>query len=71
MGVLRCDLGTALAQRFLYDAQIFCLLVEIRAAAVSEQVAGIAGLFESRTLQRTVDDIADADACNAPFCVVA
>ena len=70
MGVFRRDLGAALAQGFLYDAQILGLLIEVRAAAVAEEVAGIAGLLEPRLGECLVDDIADADARDAPLRVV-
>ena len=70
VGVFRRDLGAALAQSFLYDAQILGLLVEVRAAAMAEEVAGVAGLFESRCGERAVDDVADADARDAPLRIV-
>lgn len=70
VGVFGGDFGAALAEGFLYDAQILGLLVEVRAAAMAEEVAGIAGLFESRCGERAVDDVADADARDTPLCVV-
>ena len=70
VGVFRCDLGAALAQGFLHDAQILGLLIEVRAAAVAEEVAGVAGLFESCLGECLVDDVADADARDAPLRVV-
>ena len=70
VGVFRGDFWAALAQGFLYDAQVFGLLIEVRAAAVAEEVAGVAGLFQSRIRQRFVDDVADADACDAPIPIV-
>lgn len=70
VGVFRRDLGAALAQGFLYDAQILGLLIEVRAAAVAEEVAGVAGLFESCLGECLVDDVADADARDAPLRVV-
>ena len=70
VGVLRPDFGAALAQGLLHDAQILRLLIEVRAAAVTEEVAGVAGLFQSCLGQRAVDDVADADARDAPAAVV-
>ena len=70
VGVFGGDFGAALTEGFLDDAQILGLLVEVRAAAVAEEVAGVAGLFESRGGERAVDDVADADARDAPLCVV-
>ena len=70
VGVLRRDLWAALAQGLLYDAQILGLLIEVRAAAVAEEVARIAGLFQPRGRQCLVDDVADADACDAPVLIV-
>ena len=70
VGVFRRDLGAALAQGFLYDAQILGLLIEVRAAAVAEEVAGVAGLLESCLSECLVDDVADADARDAPLRVV-
>ena len=62
MGVFCGDFWAALAQGFLHDAQILRLLIEVRAAAVAEEVAGVAGLLEACLGERLVDDIADADA---------
>ena len=59
VGVLCGDLWAALAQGFLYDAQVLGLLIEVRAAAVAEEMAGVAGLFQSRVSQCLVDDVAD------------
>ena len=70
VGVFGGDFGAALTEGFLDDAQILGLLVEVRAAAVAEEVAGVAGLFESRCGERAVDDVADADARDTPLCVV-
>ena len=70
VGVLRRDFGAALAQGFLYDAQVFGLLIEVRAAAVAEEVAGVARLFQPRVRERLVDDVTDADACDAPVPIV-
>ena len=70
VGVLRRDFGAALAQGFLYDAQVFGLLIEVRAAAVAEEMAGVAGLFQPRVRERLVDDVTDADACDAPVPIV-
>ena len=71
VGVLCGDLWAALAQGFLYDAQVLGLLIEVRAAAVAEEMAGVAGLFQSRVSQCLVDDVADTDACDASLRVVA
>ena len=68
--VFRGDFGAALAQGFLYDAQVFGLLIEVGAAAVAEEVAGVAGLFQSCLGQRAVDDVADADARDTPAAIV-
>ena len=62
VGVFRRDLGAALPQGFLYDTQVFGLLIEVRTAAVTEEVACIAGLLEPRLGERLVDNVADADA---------
>ena len=70
VGVLRRDLWAALAQGLLDDAQILGLLIEVRAAAVAEEVAGVAGLFQPRVRERLVDDVADADARDAPVPIV-
>ena len=70
VGVFCRDFGAALAQGFLHDAQILGLLIEVGAAAVAEEVACVAGLFQSRIRQRFVDDIADADARDAPVPIV-
>ena len=59
VGVFGGDFGAALAESFLDDAQILGLLVEVRAAAMAEEVAGVARLFESRCGERAVDDVAD------------
>ena len=70
VGVLRRDFGAALAQGLLYDAQVFGLLIEICAAAVAEEVTRIAGLFQPRVTECLVDDVADADARDAPVPIV-
>jgi len=70
VGVLRRDLWAALAQGLLYDAQILGLLIEVRAAAVAEEMAGVSGLFQPRVRERLVDDVTDADACDAPVPIV-
>ena len=70
VGIFCGDLWAALAQGLLYDAQILCLLIEICAAAVAEEVARIAGLFQPRLRQCLVDDVADADARDAPVPIV-
>ena len=70
VGVFGGDFWAALAQGFLHDAQILCLLIEVCAAAVAEEVARIAGLFQSRIRQRFVDDVADADARDPSLHVV-
>ena len=70
VGVFGGDFGAALAQGFLYDAQILGLLVEVCAAAVAEEMAGVAGLFEPRCGEGAVDDVADADARDASLRVV-
>ena len=70
VGVFCGDFWAALAQGLLHDAQILCLLIEVRAAAVAEEVARIAGLFQPRIRQCLVDDVADADARDAPVPIV-
>ena len=70
VGVFRRDFRAALAQGLLYDAQILGLLIEICAAAVAKEVAGVAGLLQSCVRERLVDDVADADACDAPVPIV-
>ena len=70
VGVFCRDFGAALAQCLLDDAQVFGLLIEVRAAAVAEEVAGVAGLFQPRVRERFVDDVTDADACDAPVPIV-
>ena len=62
VGVFCGDFWAALAQGFLHDAQILRLLIEVRTAAVTEEVACIAGLLEPRLGERLVDNVADADA---------
>ena len=68
--VFRGDFGAALAQGFLYDAQVLGLLVEVGAAAVAKEVTGVAGLLEPCGAEGAVDDVADADARDAPLRVV-
>ena len=68
--VFRGDFWAALAQGLLHDAQILCLLIEVRAAAVAEEMARIAGLFQPRVTECLVDDVADADARDAPVPIV-
>ena len=70
VGVFRGDFWAALAQGFLYDTQVFGLLIEVGAAAVAEEVAGVAGLFQTRIAECLVDDVADADARDAPVPIV-
>ena len=70
VGVFGGDFGAALAQRLLDDAQVLGLLIEVRAAAVAEEVAGVAGLLEPRCSEGAVDDVADADARDASLRVV-
>ena len=70
VGVFCRDFGAALAQCLLDDAQILGLLIEVRAAAVAAEVARIAGLFQPRIAECLVDDVTDADACDAPVPIV-
>ena len=70
VGVFCGDFWAALAQGLLHDAQILGLLIEVRAAAVAEEVAGVAGLFQPRVRERLVDDVTDADARDAPVPIV-
>ena len=70
VGVFGGDFWAALAQGFLHDAQVLCLLIEVCAAAVAEEMARVAGLFQSRIRQCFVDDVADADARDAPVSIV-
>ena len=70
VGVFCGNLRAALAQGFLYDAQILCLLIEVCAAAVAEEVARVAGLFQPRVAECLVDDVANADTRDAPVPIV-
>ena len=70
MGVFCSDFWAALTQGFLHDAQVLCLLIEVRAAAVAEEMARIAGLFQPRVTECLVDDVADADARDASVPIV-
>ena len=70
VGVFRGDFGAALAQRLLHDAQVLRFLIEVRAAAVAKEMTRVAGLLEPCIRQCLVDDVADADARDAPVPIV-
>lgn len=70
VGVFRGDFGAALAQSLLHDTQVFGLLIEVCAAAVAKEMTRVAGLLEPCIRQCLVDDVADADARDAPVPIV-
>ena len=46
MGVLGCNLGGTVVERILHQLQVPGFLVQIRVAAVTENMAGVAGMFQ-------------------------
>ena len=64
MGVPGCNFGVSMAKRILHQSQILGFLVQIRAAAVLENMAGIAGMLQITGSQRLVHNGADAVAVN-------
>ena len=70
VGVFCGDFWAALAQGLLDDAQILRLLIEVCAAAVAEEVAGIARLFQPRVREGTIDHVADANARDTAVSIV-
>lgn len=58
--VTGCRFRVFLPQGFLHDTQIFRRGIQIRAATVAEDMAGVSFLLETRLLQALVHDEPDA-----------
>ena len=64
MGISGGHFWVGMAELFLNNAQVFGLAVEVGAAAMAEDMAGIAVKFEVATTENTVHDIANAIAAD-------
>ena len=66
MGITGCNLGITVAERILHQSQILGFFVQIRAAAVSENMAGVAGMLQIAGSQCLVHNGANPVPGNAP-----
>lgn len=69
MGVSGGHLGVGMAELFLNQADVFCFAIEVGAAAMAEDMAGVAGVFEVAAAENAVHDVADAVAADAAVVV--
>ena len=69
MGISSGHLGVGMAELFLNQADIFSFAVEVGAAAMAEDMAGVAGMFEVAAAEDAVHDVADAVAADASVVV--
>ena len=64
MGISGGHFGVGMAELFLNNAQVFGLAVEVGAAAMTEDMAGIAVMFEVAAAENAVHDVANAIAAD-------
>ena len=69
MGVSGGHLGVGMAKLFLNQTDVFGFAIEISAAAMTEDMAGVAGMFEVAAAEDTVHDVANAVAADAAVVV--
>jgi len=62
MGISGGHLGVGMAKLFLNQADVFGFAVEVGAAAMAEDMAGVARMFEVAATKDAVHDVADAVA---------
>ena len=64
MSISGGHLGIRMAKLFLNQTDIFGFTIEISAAAMAEDMAGVAMMFEVAAAENTVHDIANAIAAD-------
>ena len=69
MGVSGGHLGVGMAKLFLNQTDVFGFTIEISAAAMTEDMAGVAMMFEVAAAEDAVHDVADAVAADASVVV--
>ena len=69
MSISGGHLGVGMAELFLNKADIFGFAVEVGAAAMTEDMAGVAGMFEVAAAEDAVHDVADAVTADAAVVV--
>ena len=69
MSVSGGHLGVGMAELFLNQTDVFCFAVEVGAAAMTKDMAGVAGMFEVAAAEDAVHDVADAVAADASVVV--
>ena len=62
MGISGGHLGVGMAKLFLNQADVFGFAVEVSAAAMAEDMAGVARMFEVAATKDAIHDVADAVA---------
>ena len=62
MGISGGHFGVGMAELFLNQTDVFCFAVEVGAAAMAEDMAGVAGMFEVAAAEDAVHDVSDAVA---------
>ena len=70
MGIASCHFGITMTQGVLDYAEVFGLLIEIRATAVAEDMASLTGMLQTGDIEGFVHDVAQAVARNAAQFVV-
>ena len=64
MSIASRHFGVGMAELFLNQTDVFGFAVEVRAAAMTEDMAGVAGMFEVAATEDSVHDIANAIAAD-------
>ena len=62
MGISGGHFGVGMAKLFLNQTDVFDFAVEVGAAAMAEDMAGVAGMFEVAATEDAVHDVSDAVA---------
>lgn len=62
MSISGSHLGVGMAKLFLNQADVFGFAVEVGAAAMAEDMAGVARMFEVAATKDAVHDVSDAVA---------
>ena len=60
MGISGGHLGVGMAELFLHNTQVFGLAIKVGAAAMAEDMAGVAVMFEVAATENSVHDVANA-----------
>ena len=69
MGISGGHFGVGMAKLFLNQADVFGFAVEVGAAAMAEDMAGVARMFEVAATEDAVHDVADAVTADAAVVV--